>query len=327
MLHAISQTSSAAAAGSQRTKLQCFDMLRQIDGSTPQLNGLGVGVGRELCSIARVRPHAAPPHEELLDSLRQWTSRVEQCAEAADRGPIFPSVETLSSSLDAGVQRIVHEFRDAALLNDDTDAEVARKWATNTQFSLERYVGERMQKAAFESDPIKVTAVFHTPRPCTPLLVAPARSVPPDLLSPASRGDAAVVDSVARRVESVRDMAEKGAKVVVIYPGGELDNLPLGQRITFGEARKCRNIIDFPAQPSSAFKELSGATYVVGTRQSPYDACIYFRLVQARNIETGVHTTGPGRPSFGMAIRGSAGFDERLAELRDAFGFHIETVH
>jgi hypothetical protein len=323
---AVPQTPPFAAPGATRTQTQCFDALRQADWSMPQLNGMAEGVGRSILAIGRVRPLACPSHEELLDTLRHWTQCVEKCERGTNRAPIAPSVTTPSSAHELGELRAVQVADEAAHDSSEADPERARTRATNVQYALERWIAGRLQAPALDSNPLVATAIFHTPRPCTPLLVEPGRPVPAELISPAYRGAPSVVESVARRVVSVRDMADCGAKVVVCYPKGERDNLPLSQSVAYTHALKSENITDFPARPGGAFKALSGATYIVGSRESPFNACVAFRLVQARNIGEGA-AAALSLPEFGLATQGGAAFNERLNELRDAFDFRIETLH
>ncbi|HTJ92264.1 MAG TPA: hypothetical protein VL424_04050 [Pararobbsia sp.] len=209
---------------------------------------------------------------------------------------------------------------------DPTCEPASREDITRIQFALEKWIGARQRATRCEANPFKATAVFHTPKPCTPLLVQRGRPVPPELISPAHRNDPEAVESVARRVVSVPEMADAGANVVVCYPQGECDNLPPDQRLAYDEARKVSRIIDFPAAPTDKFKELSGATYIAGTYRSPYDVCVSVRLVQARAIPSAAFA-GPSQLSARMALRSDPSFAATVTELRNAFGFCLETIH
>jgi hypothetical protein len=296
----------------ERTLEACASALRDADIAHPELRGMAQGVAQTIQNVHNLRPDGpgAPTGADRASAVRVWAEVVTR------RGNMVCPQRPGWNASDDG----------ASTLPASADPSEARMHVTLIQYCAEKWLADQAGRLAMPRDgaaeaqgPMRVTAIIHTPKPCTPLLMNPGEPVPDSLIAPASRQDPLVIESVARRVESVRNLARSGAEVYVCYPESARSALGEEQKLALNRACDEFGIVDRPTTASAdAYRAVTGATYFLGS-QAAGEASLGLRLVQAAKI--GLAADEPDPILVGIAVEGDELFVQQREELDRQIGF------
>ena len=302
-----------------------LETCRGMDRMEPNLAGLARGVAERILSMRNARPNAVAPWVtprylgvlmnfwvDVLGRRGQricaWTDLPRGAVPVSDRG-ILDDVACASGTI------------------EPVDAAGQRQRVTDIQYCLERELTRRLNMDATSSVRPRVSVVVHTPQVCTPLRVRPGDPVPGSLISPAAANRPMVAESIARRVVSIRALSTAGARVFAYYPQTAHAAMTPEQVSAYAEACTRDGVFDRPvAIEKNLFESQSGATYVVGDDDEPYQCMVAFRLRQANAIRTEDLPRAPGELTVQVATRGDQLFDRSIEELRP-LGIEFATLH
>ena len=283
-----------------------LEACRAMDRTEPNLAGLARGVVECILNMRNARPNGVAPWVTPCDLgtlMNFWVDVLNR------RGQ---STGAWSDPSRGAVPLTVGGVRDdvsgASATIQPVDSEGQRQRVTDIQYCLERELTRRLNTGATSS-------------------VRPGDSIPDSLISPAATHRPMVAESIARRVVSIRALSTAGARVFVYYPQTARAAMSPEQVSAYAEACTREGVFDRPvAIDKSLFESRSGATYVVGTDEAPYQRMVAFRLRQAHAIRRAGLPLAPGELTVQVATRGDPLFDRFIEELKPV-GVEVATLH